>query len=120
MRDLDVNVTGVLLVCLDEAVKAMPFLMGLDKEYEGIMHIHSHFREEELERAVRGFVGRCPEAPCALQGEAVPGAVIHSFDILSVRKRMSHSGCPARQAPTSGSWSQTSGGNGTKPTWSPW
>ena len=34
---LDPNATGLMLIALGEARKAMPVLMGLDKEYEGIM-----------------------------------------------------------------------------------
>jgi H/ACA ribonucleoprotein complex subunit 4 len=60
---LDPGATGVLLIALDEATKAMPVLMGLEKEYEGIMHIHKDFRRSEIQDAAKSFTGRITQKP---------------------------------------------------------
>lgn len=60
---LDPAVTGVLPVALDNATKAMPVLMGLDKEYVGVMHLHKDVSEEALREAVKKFVGRIVQVP---------------------------------------------------------
>jgi len=60
---LDPGVTGVLIIALDEATKAMPVLMDLAKEYEGVMHIHRHFSRSELMEAVKSFTGKITQTP---------------------------------------------------------
>jgi predicted rRNA pseudouridine synthase len=60
---LDPKVTGVLLIALDEARKAMPVLVGLRKEYEGAMHIHGDADEESVRGTARGFTGRITQTP---------------------------------------------------------
>ena len=40
---LDPRVSGVLVVALENATKTMPVLMGLDKEYEGVIYLHSFY-----------------------------------------------------------------------------
>src|SRR6056297_1593563 len=37
---LDPKVTGVLVVVTDKATKIIPALMGMDKEYIAVMHLH--------------------------------------------------------------------------------
>ncbi|MEM0473503.1 MAG: PUA domain-containing protein [Candidatus Aenigmatarchaeota archaeon] len=60
---LDANATGLLIVCLDKAVKAMPFFENLDKTYVGIMHMHKDFELDALEKITRKFVGEIIQKP---------------------------------------------------------
>lgn len=61
---LDPRVTGVLVVALENATKAMPVLMGLDKEYEGIMYIHKDVDRKKLEKIIsKHFVGEITQIP---------------------------------------------------------
>ena len=60
---LDMNVTGVLLVCVNEAVKTMPVFIGLDKEYAGTMHLHRTVRRKELTAALSAFIGTITQLP---------------------------------------------------------
>lgn len=86
---LDPGVTGVLIVALDEATKAMPVLMCLQKTYEGVMHIHSDFDRRNLEEAVKSFTGKIIQMP------PVRSAVsrkprerdIYSFEITGISGR---------------------------------
>jgi len=60
---LDPKVTGLMLVALDEAVKAIPFLMGLDKEYTGTMHLHKDVEKQKLLDAFKKFTGEIVQIP---------------------------------------------------------
>lgn len=60
---LDLNATGVLVVALDEAVKLMPLLMSLDKEYEGVMQVHRHVSTQDLQSAFSRFTGMIVQRP---------------------------------------------------------
>ena len=60
---LDPNATGLMLVALGEAVKAMPVLMGLDKEYEGTMMLHAPVPEDEVKKAMGSFLGDIIQTP---------------------------------------------------------
>jgi H/ACA ribonucleoprotein complex subunit 4 len=86
---LDPKATGVLLIALDEATKAMPLLMGLEKEYEGVMHIHEDFSEKHLREVAEQFRGKITQTP------PVRSAVsrkprkreIYSFEITKISGR---------------------------------
>ena len=86
---LDPLVTGVMLVALNEATKAMPVLMGLDKEYEGVMHLHSDVKEGVLSEAVRSFTGKIIQTPPRRSAvkRAAREREIYSFEVLSVMGR---------------------------------
>jgi len=56
-------VTGVLPVALENATKAMPVLMGLDKEYVGVMHLHKEVDEGLLGETVANFIGKIIQTP---------------------------------------------------------
>jgi len=56
-------VTGVLPIALENATKAMPVLMGLDKEYVGVMHLHKDVTENVLEETVGKFIGKIVQVP---------------------------------------------------------
>ncbi len=60
---LDPKVTGVMLIALNEARKAMPVLIGLKKEYEGTMHLHGNVDKKRINEVARGFVGRITQTP---------------------------------------------------------
>jgi H/ACA ribonucleoprotein complex subunit 4 len=60
---LDKNATGVLLIALEDARKAMPVLVGLDKEYLGMMKLHKDVEKEVLERAMKSFLGEITQVP---------------------------------------------------------
>lgn len=89
---LDPGATGVLIIALDEATKAMPMLMNLTKEYEGVMHVHRDFSGKELRKAVKSFTGKIIQKP------PVRSAVsrqprerdIYSFEITGIRGRDAH------------------------------
>ena len=86
---LDPNVTGVLPIALENSVKAMPVLMGLDKQYVGVMHLHKQIDEQLLRDAVLKFIGKIVQIP------PVKSAVsrkprereIYFFDILEIDGR---------------------------------
>jgi len=60
---LDPNVTGLMLIALEEARKAMPVLMGMDKEYEGMMLLHDEVKREAIENAFKKFTGEIIQKP---------------------------------------------------------
>ena len=60
---LDSNATGLLIVCIDKAVKAMPFFENLDKTYVGIMYVHRNFIINDLNKAVKNFIGEIIQKP---------------------------------------------------------
>jgi H/ACA ribonucleoprotein complex subunit 4 len=60
---LDPAVTGVLPIALENATKAMSVLMGLDKEYVGVMHLHKEVPEELIHKMVTNFIGKIIQVP---------------------------------------------------------
>ena len=84
---LDPKVTGVMLITLNEATKAVPVLMGLDKEYEGTMHIHDDFDEAELRKTMKLFIGKITQLPPVRSAVArrPREREVFSFDILEIR-----------------------------------
>lgn len=60
---LDPAVTGVLPIALENATKTMPVLMGLEKEYVGVMHLHKEVPEEFLRETVTKFTGKIVQVP---------------------------------------------------------
>lgn len=61
---LDPRVSGVLVVALENATKAMPVLMGLDKEYEGILYLHKDVDKKTLEKTIsKHFIGEITQTP---------------------------------------------------------
>jgi H/ACA ribonucleoprotein complex subunit 4 len=83
---LDPSVTGVLPIALENATKAMPVLMGLDKEYVGVMHLHKETSEELLRQAVTKFVGKIKQLPPvrAAVARKPREREIYFFDILEI------------------------------------
>jgi H/ACA ribonucleoprotein complex subunit 4 len=83
---LDPKVTGVLPIALNQAVKAMPVLMGLEKEYVGVMHLHKEVPEELLRRTAASFVGKIVQVPPVKSAVArrPREKEIKFFDILEI------------------------------------
>src|SRR3989338_2545001 len=83
---LDPMVSGVLPVMLENAVKVMPAVQGLDKEYVGIMHLHKEASEKKLRDAVKKFVGDIRQRPPVRSAVARKERTrtVYSFDILEI------------------------------------
>jgi len=83
---LDPGVTGVLPIALGNSVKAMSVLMGLDKEYVGVMHLHKEISEEMLREHVLKFIGKIIQTPPAKSAVArrPREREIKYFDILEI------------------------------------
>ena len=82
---LDPAVTGVLPIALGNAVKAMPVLSGLDKEYVGVMHLHHDVELEALRKTVvEKFIGEIVQVPPVKSAVARKPRKrrIYFFDIL--------------------------------------
>ena len=60
---LDLNVTGVLIIALNNSAKLMPFLNKLDKEYVGKAKIHKDISKKELETRMKEFIGNIKQLP---------------------------------------------------------
>lgn len=61
---LDPRASGVLVVALNKAVKLMPVLMGLDKEYEGVMYLHKDVDFKTIEKVIsKHFIGEITQIP---------------------------------------------------------
>ena len=60
---LDPAVTGVLPVALGSAVKAMPLMIGLKKEYVGVMRLHKDVGEGLLRSEITNFIGKITQKP---------------------------------------------------------
>ena len=86
---LDPKVTGLMLIAFNEATKAMPVLIGMDKTYEGIMRIHGAFTSEQLSRAVRRFTGRITQTPPRRSAvtRKPREREVFSFEVLSIDER---------------------------------
>jgi H/ACA ribonucleoprotein complex subunit 4 len=82
---LDSKVTGLLVVALDEATKIMPFLVGSDKTYEGIIHLHDDVDLAKLRRFIReNFIGEITQIPPVKSRVArrPRERVVYSFELL--------------------------------------
>ena len=86
---LDPAVTGVLPVALENATKAMTVLMGLNKEYVGVMHLHKDVPEDLLREAVKNFIGKIIQVPPVRSAVArrPREREIKFFDILEIEGR---------------------------------
>jgi H/ACA ribonucleoprotein complex subunit 4 len=60
---LDPNVTGLMLIALNESRKAMPVLMGMDKEYEGEIYLHREVDPEKIKETFKKFTGEITQIP---------------------------------------------------------
>ncbi|MFC1454629.1 RNA-guided pseudouridylation complex pseudouridine synthase subunit Cbf5 [Candidatus Undinarchaeota archaeon] len=60
---LDPKVTGVFVVALDNATKAIPTLLPSPKEYVCLMHLHENATPSELKKAFKEFQGKIYQRP---------------------------------------------------------
>ncbi len=60
---LDIKVTGVLPVGLENSTKLMKALLLAGKEYVCLMHIHKKISEERIRAVLKEFVGRIKQVP---------------------------------------------------------
>ena len=61
---LDPKVTGVLPIALNRACKLTGFFLGHDKEYVGIMRIHSEMQMKEIQDVInKKFLGKIKQTP---------------------------------------------------------
>jgi H/ACA ribonucleoprotein complex subunit 4 len=82
---LDPRVTGVLVVALNKATKAMPVLMGLDKEYEGVIYLHKDVDKKIIEKTISDhFLGEITQVPPVKSHVAREPRkrMVYSFDII--------------------------------------
>ena len=86
---LDPNATGVLPIAIGDAVKALQVLLAADKEYIGIMKLHSDVDKKRILEACNSFVGEIIQRP------PVRSAVkrirrkrkIYYFDVVQIKDR---------------------------------
>lgn len=86
---LDPAVTGVMIITLDNACKVIPALQVLDKEYEGVMHLHDYVTEEKLQSALKKFTGTIKQKPPVRSAVARKERLrkIYSLDILKTKDK---------------------------------
>jgi H/ACA ribonucleoprotein complex subunit 4 len=87
---LDPNVTGVLVVALENATKAMPVLIGFDKEYEGVMYLHKDVELKKLKEIIsKNFIGEIIQIPPIKSHVARKARKrkVYSFDILEKNEK---------------------------------
>jgi len=86
---LDPNVTGLMMITLEESRKAMPVLIGMEKEYEGTMILHKETEKKRIEMAFRKFTGEIFQKPPVRSRVARVERKrrIHSLRILKTKGR---------------------------------
>lgn len=86
---LDPNATGLLLIALGEARKAMPVLSGLDKEYDGTVLLHGDVTPEKARKGILSFKGRIKQMPPVKSAVArrERERTVHEIDVLAVKGR---------------------------------
>ena len=60
---LDPKVTGVLPIGIDYATRAIQMLLGADKEYVCLMHLHEEISETEIRNILKEFQGKIFQTP---------------------------------------------------------
>ncbi len=61
---LDPHASGLLVLCVNEAVKLTKVLQRLDKEYIATMHLHKRgVSDEKLRKAIASFIGTIEQVP---------------------------------------------------------
>lgn len=61
---LDPQVTGVLPIALNRACRLSGYFLKQDKEYVGIMHVHSDTKKEKIEEIIKSkFLGKIMQKP---------------------------------------------------------
>ncbi len=60
---LDPKVTGVLPIGIDYATRAIQMLLGADKEYVCLMHLHEEISETKIRNILKEFQGKIFQTP---------------------------------------------------------
>lgn len=60
---LDPNVTGLLIIALNDSTKLMHFLDRLDKEYIGKAKFHKQIDVSQLQNIIKSFIGNIKQLP---------------------------------------------------------
>ncbi len=60
---IDPMVSGVLVVMLNESVKATELIGHEEKEYVALMHVHHQFPREIVEKSIKKFIGKIKQLP---------------------------------------------------------
>lgn len=60
---IDPMVSGVLVVMLNESVKATELIGREKKEYVALMHIHQQIPKDAVEKSVKKFIGKVKQLP---------------------------------------------------------
>ncbi len=86
---LDPNATGLLLIALGEARKAMPVLTGLDKEYVGVMKVHGDVDRKRVEDVLSTFVGEITQTPPVKSAVARKPRIrkVHEIEVVEKNER---------------------------------
>ena len=87
---LDFNATGVLIVCCDETLKAMPLLIGMNKEYEGSIYLHKDVPLKLIRKTIKDkFTGIIIQIPPVKSRVARKSRKrnIYSFKILKKKQK---------------------------------
>jgi len=83
---LDPNVTGVLVIAVENATRSLFMLSRADKEYVGIMTLHSSVKRTVVEKMFKEFHGEILQMPplkSAVKRELRPRK-IHELDLLEM------------------------------------
>ncbi len=86
---LDPNATGLLVIALGEARKAMPVLTGLDKEYVGKMLLHGDIDAQKLKGALKSFQGEITQMPPVRSAVArkLRKRTVHEIELIGMEER---------------------------------
>lgn len=86
---LDPNVTGVLPVALDKAVRVVQFLLTAGKEYVCLMHLHKDAKESDIKKTVKKFTGAITQMPPVKSAikRQLRERKVYYFEILEIDKR---------------------------------
>jgi H/ACA ribonucleoprotein complex subunit 4 len=60
---LDPNVSGVLVIAIEDAAKILDYLLGDEKEYIAAMKLHTQTPKEKLEQTLKQFQGEIYQKP---------------------------------------------------------
>ncbi|MBI2085596.1 MAG: RNA-guided pseudouridylation complex pseudouridine synthase subunit Cbf5 [Candidatus Aenigmarchaeota archaeon] len=60
---IDPMVSGVLVVMLNESVKATELIGHEEKEYAALMHVHQQLPKEVVEKSIKKFIGKIKQLP---------------------------------------------------------
>lgn len=86
---LDQNVSGVLLVLLENSCKFSSFISKLDKEYVCVIEFHEQVSRKELDQAFSHFTGKIYQTPPLASAVARKLRVreIHYLNLIEVEDR---------------------------------